>query len=63
MEHIHNDIDNKINVYFTISNIKEQEKEKWSGNIGRINIDMINKYTFSPSKDTMMLLCGPKPND
>eukprot|EP01084_Bolivina_argentea_P181482 313437_1 len=59
LEAIHNDNDNKINVFFTVSNINKTERTEWNGNVGRIDIDMIRKYTFKPSKDVMMLLCGP----
>eukprot|EP01083_Nonionella_stella_P185395 675880_1 len=60
LEAIHRDDGNKISIHFTVSSIGQKDEASWNGEIGRINADMIRKYTFEPNEDVMMLLCGPQ---
>ena len=45
---------------FTINYTIDNEEEGWTGLVGHINKNMIEKYMPPASHDTLLLLCGRK---
>ncbi|XP_011340090.1 NADH-cytochrome b5 reductase 3 isoform X2 [Ooceraea biroi] len=48
---------NRVKVWYTV----DTSSEGWSYSTGYINADMIERHTFPPSPDTIVLMCGPPP--
>ena len=48
------------NFKFTINYTIDKEEEGWSGLVGHINKEMIEKFIPPPSTETLILLCGRK---
>ncbi|CAK9804836.1 NADH-cytochrome b5 reductase 2 [Anthophora plagiata] len=47
----------KLKLWYTV----DSSSENWSYSTGHINADMIKDHMFSPSSDTIVLMCGPPP--
>ena len=50
---------NKIHIWYTID--RSIKPEEWKYSIGFVNSTMIQEHLPSPSKDTLILVCGPLP--
>ena len=50
----------KFNLYLTVD-VKPDEKENWKQGVGFMTIDMLRDHLPQPSKDTLILYCGPPP--
>lgn len=47
----------KLKLWYTL----DTSSDGWSYSTGHINADMIKKYMFPSSPDTIVLMCGPPP--
>jgi len=48
---------NRFKVYYTL----DKPTPDWTGLSGFVSADMISKHLPSPSSDSLILMCGPKP--
>ncbi|KAL2064328.1 hypothetical protein VTL71DRAFT_4822 [Oculimacula yallundae] len=49
--------DENFNVYYVLNN----PPEKWTGGVGFVTPEMMQKYLPKPASDVKLLLCGPPP--
>jgi cytochrome-b5 reductase len=49
----------RINVVHVLSALKDDDK--WEGERGFVNLELISRYAPPPSDDTMVFVCGPPP--
>lgn len=53
--------DPRFTIHYTLTRPNNDSEKKWKGKIGRVNEEMISECFPLPTKDTVILLCGPTP--